>query len=126
MTTKQIITVQNAVTDVTTEIGFPTNQTDKTFQLVVEVDDTLSPSAQAAALAASLSVTVKIQVSNDRKNWHDLYAAKTLVKGAAAASISDYWDPASTPAQHWGHHRALITAIAAGAKASVWMALPAY
>lgn len=101
--------------------AFPTAKKDKTFQIVVEIDPKLTGTALATALAASLVCKVKIDVSNDGKNWINLYPEKTVTKGAAAAVAVDSWDPAL--AQMWANHKVTATQVDAGACVSVFMGI---
>jgi hypothetical protein len=129
MTTKQIVTNRTEVTDPSEELGWPTNQTDKIFQIVVEVDDSLSKISGGdydLAVAASLAADVQIEVSNDRVHWNVLYASKTVTKAGGDVSASDFWDPATNPAYMWSYHRAVVTAIDPGLKIGVWMSLASH
>lgn len=107
------------IADIVTN-AYKTKKAHKSFQLNVEVDPTQLAAAQAAAQAAALTAKVRIDVSNDGVYWHTLCAEKTLVKGAGAAGVSDFW-PALE--EMWAFVMAVPTQVDAGLQVTVFMAM---
>jgi hypothetical protein len=101
--------------------GYPTNALAKTFQLMVEIDSSLSDADKAIVQAASRAGSAKIQVSNDQKHWHDLYPTLTATKGAGETTGGNYWDP--DLAEMWGYHRIVPVSLGAGLVMSVFMCM---
>lgn len=114
----ELLKGEAVATDLAKADFFPTNHPEKTFQITLEAAGV--DAALAANTALELTATVKIQVSNDKKNWFERLAPVVVTKPAGQASGS-----ALFPAENemWGYYRPVITSIDAGGKVSLFMAM---
>jgi hypothetical protein len=111
----------------------PTQNANKTFQLVIDADvvivtpaDPGDPDADPpvaptpAVYGPSRQIKARVMASNDSFHWIEICAEKTLVLPGNQSSVDDIWPPVSSK---WGMVRAEVTENDDEVGVSVFMAM---